>query len=128
MDIGMTGVPIYNLSAGCSAGGHAFHMAYMLVASGQCDIALAMAGEKMPRGFIPLTGNEADPLDVQYLQFVCAGMTGPAFWRCWRAGGWEFGTTGADGQVAVKAHKNSVHNPNARYRKEFALEEAKLPP
>lgn len=125
MDIGMTGVPIYNLSAGCSAGGHAFHMAYMLVASGQCEVALAMAGEKMPRGFIPLTGNEADPLDVQYLQFVCAGMTGPAFWAMLaRRRMEEFGTTEEQmARVAVKAHRNSVHNPNARYRKEFALEE-----
>jgi acetyl-CoA acetyltransferase len=125
LDMGMTGVPIYNLSAGCSAGGHAFNMAYTLVASGQCDIALAMAGEKMPRGFIPLTGDEADPLDIQYLQFVCAGMTGPAFWAMLtRRRMEEYGTTEETlAKVAVKAHANSVHNPNARYRREFTLEE-----
>ncbi len=124
-DIGMTGVPIYNLSAGCSAGGHAFHMAYTLVATGVCDIALAVAGEKMPRGFIPLTGDNADPFDIQFLQFVCAGMTGPAFWAMLTRRRMEdYGTTEEQlAKVAVKSHKNSVHNPNARYRKEFSLDE-----
>ena len=125
MDLGMTGVPIFNLSAGCSAGGHAFSVAHMLVASGQYDIVLAVAGEKMPRGFIPLTGGEADPLDIQYLQYVCAGMTGPAFWAMLaRRRMEEYGTTEEQmAKVAVKSHKNSVHNENARYRKEFTLEQ-----
>jgi acetyl-CoA acetyltransferase len=125
MDIGMTGVPIFNLSAGCAAGGHAFTVAHMLVASGQYDMVLAVAGEKMPRGFIKLTGDEADPLDIQYLQFVCAGMTGPAFWAMLaRRRMEELGTTEEQmAKVAVKSHKNSVHNENARYRKEFTLDE-----
>ena len=125
MDIGMTGVPVYNLSAGCATGGNAFNVGHLLVASGMAEVVLVVAGEKMPRGFIPLTGGEADPLDMQYLQFVCAGMTGPAFWAmlCVRRMN-EYGTTERHlAQVAVKAHKNSVHNPNARYRKEFTLEE-----
>ncbi len=125
LDIGMTGVPIYNLSAGCATGGHAFNVAYTLVASGQVDVALAVAGEKMPRGFIPTSGGDADPFDIQYLQFVCAGMTGPAFWAMLtRRRMEEYGTTERHlAMVAVKAHKNSVHNANARYRKEFTLEE-----
>jgi acetyl-CoA acetyltransferase len=36
----------------------------------------------------------------------------------------EYGTTEKHlAQVAVKAHKNSVHNPNARFRKEFSIED-----
>ncbi len=125
IDIGMTGVPVYNLSAGCAAGGHAFNVAYMLVATGQADIVLAVAGEKMPRGFLPLSGNEADPLDIQYLQFACAGMTGPSFWAMLTRRRMEiYGTTEEDlATIAVKAHKNSVHNPYARYRREYTMEE-----
>jgi acetyl-CoA acetyltransferase len=125
IDIGMTGVPVYNLSAGCAAGGHAFNVAYMLVATEQADMVLAVAGEKMPRGFLPLSGNEADPLDIQYLQFACAGMTGPSFWAMLARRRMEIhGTTEEHlARIAVKAHKNSVHNPYARYRKEFTIEE-----
>lgn len=125
IDIGMTGVPVYNLSAGCAAGGAAFNVAYMLVATGQADMVLAVAGEKMPRGFLPLSGNEADPLDIQYLQFACAGMTGPSFWAMLTRRRMElYGTTEEQlANIAVKAHKNSVHNPNARYHREYTLEE-----
>ena len=36
----------------------------------------------------------------------------------------EYGTTEEQmAKVAVKSHKNSVHNENARYRKEFSLEQ-----
>ncbi len=33
-DMGSSGIPVYNLSAGCSAGGNAFNIGYTLVASG----------------------------------------------------------------------------------------------
>lgn len=125
IDIGMTGVPVYNLSAGCAAGGHAFNLAYLLVATGQADVVLAVAGEKMPRGFLPLSGSEADPLDIQFLQFACAGMTGPSFWAMLTRRRMElYGTTEEDlARIAVKAHRNSVHNTNARYHKEYTLDE-----
>ena len=36
----------------------------------------------------------------------------------------EYGTTEEQlAKIAVKAHKNSVHNPYARFRKAFTLEE-----
>src|SRR5438067_103991 len=49
-DMGPTGIPVYNLSAGCAAGGNAFNVGTMLVASGQHDVVLVVGGEKMPKG------------------------------------------------------------------------------
>jgi acetyl-CoA acetyltransferase len=47
-DMGPTGAPVYNLSAGCAAGGNAFNVGYSLVAGGLYDMVLVVGGEKMP--------------------------------------------------------------------------------
>lgn len=123
-DMGATGIPVYNLSAGCAAGGNAFNIGYTLVASGLHDMVLVVGGEKLPKGFIQTSGVE-EATDPEYLRQLCVGMPGPAFWAvmCRRRMA-DYGTTEEQlAQIAVKAHKNSVHNPNARFRKEFTLEE-----
>jgi acetyl-CoA acetyltransferase len=123
-DMGSTGIPVYNLSAGCAAGGNAFNIGYSLVAGGIHDLVLVVGGEKMPKGFIQTSGLE-DVTDPEYLRQRCVGMPGPAFWAllC-RQRMEEYGTTERDlAAIAVKSHKVAAHNPNARFRKEFTLEE-----
>lgn len=123
-EMGSTGIPVYNLSAGCAAGGNAFNVGYNLVASGLHDIVLVVGGEKMPKGFIQMSGVQEET-DPEYLRQLCVGMPGPAFWAmlCRRRME-EFGTTERQlAQIAVKAHKNGRHNPNARFRQEFTLED-----
>ena len=70
-EMGATGIPVYNLSAGCAAGGNAFNTGYMLVASGMHDVALVVGGEKMPKGFIQTSGVE-ETTDPEYLRQLCA--------------------------------------------------------
>jgi acetyl-CoA acetyltransferase len=123
-DMGSTGVPVYNLSAGCAAGGNAFNIGYSLVAGGIHDLVLVVGGEKMPKGFIQTSGLE-DLTDPEYLRQRCIGMPGPAFWAllC-RQRMDEYGTTEQDlAAIAVKSHKVAAHNPNARFRQEFTLED-----
>ncbi len=122
-DMGLTGMPVYNMSAGCAAGGNAFNVGYALVAGGLYDTVLVVGGEKMPKGFIQTSGVEEDT-DPEYLRQRCVGMPGPAFWAllC-RQRMAEMGTTDEQlAKIAVKAHKISVHNEYARFRKEFTLE------
>lgn len=123
-DMGATGVPVYNLSAGCAAGANAFNVGYSLVAGGLHDIVMVVGGEKMPKGFIQTSGVD-DETDPEYLRQVCVGMPGPAFWgaMCMRRMA-DHGTTEEDlARIAVKAHNNSVDNEWARFRKEFTMEE-----
>jgi acetyl-CoA acetyltransferase len=123
-DMGATGIPVYNLSAGCAAGGNAFNVGTMLVASGQHDMVLVVGGEKMPKGFIQTSGVE-ETTDPEYLRQVCIGVPGPTFWAfmCRRRMA-DHGTTEEQlAKIAVKARKIAVHNPNARFRKETTLEE-----
>ena len=123
-DMGLTGMPVYNMSAGCAAGGNAFNVGYSLVAGGLYDMVLVVGGEKMPKGFIQTSGVEEDT-DPEYLRQRCVGMPGPAFWAllC-RQRMAEFGTTEEQlAKIAVKAHEIAVHNEYARFRKEFTLEQ-----
>ena len=122
-EMGSTGIPVYNMSAGCAAGANAFNVGWSLVAGGMHDLVLVVGGEKMPKGFIQTSGVE-ETTDPEYLRQVCVGMPGPAFWgaMCRRRMA-DYGTTEEQlAKIAVKAHKNSVHNPYARFRKEFTLE------
>jgi acetyl-CoA acetyltransferase len=128
-DLGQTGVPVYNLSAGCAAGGNAFNVGWTLVASGLHDLVLVVGGEKLPKGFIQTSGVE-DATDPEYVRQVCVGMPGPAFWAFLaRRRMEERGTTAEDlARVAVKAHEVGAHNPNARFRKRFTLDEVLASP
>ena len=78
-DLGPTGIPVYNLSAGCAAGGNAFNIGHALVAGGIYDVVLVVGGEKMPRGFIQTSGVDEET-DLEYLRQKSVGMPGPAFW------------------------------------------------
>ena len=117
--LGRTGISITDVESACSSGGSALALAYLQVASGACDLALALGVEKMPRGFM-------DPRELYEDWQIKTGLSqNPMYWalKAQRHMA-EYGTTIEQiGKVAVKNHKNSVHNPYAMYQKEFSLEE-----
>jgi acetyl-CoA acetyltransferase len=123
-DLGSTGIPVYNMSAGCAAGGNAFNVGYSMVAGGVYDIMLVVGGEVMPKGMIQTSGVE-EATDPEFLRQRCIGMPGPSFWSTLaRRRMFEYGTTEEQfSQVAVKARKCSVHNPMARFQKEISVED-----
>lgn len=128
-DLGSTGIPVYNLSAGCAAGGNAFNIGYSLVAGGVCDVVLVVGGEVMPKGMIQTSGT-AEITDPEFLRQRCVGMPGPAFWATLaRRRMHEFGTTEEQmAKVTVKARQCSVSNPFARFQKAVSLEEVMSSP
>src|SRR5205814_4591556 len=50
--LGLAGVPIVNVEAGCASGGAALALGATAVASGRHDVVLVFGLEKMPRGII----------------------------------------------------------------------------
>jgi len=50
--LGMTGMPIVDVEAGCASGGAALALAKSAIESGQIETALVFGVEKMPRGII----------------------------------------------------------------------------
>lgn len=49
-EIGMTGIPVYNVNNACSSGSTALMMARQLIQGGLADCALALGFEKMEMG------------------------------------------------------------------------------
>ncbi len=130
-DMGATGVPVYNLSAACATGANAFNIAHIMVASGQHDVVLVVAGEKMPKGFIPRPPGASDDIsDNDFLRWVAVGCPNTAYWaiECQRRIA-ERGTTERDlAVVAAKAHNIGVQNPKARFRKPISVDEVMASP
>ncbi len=118
-NLGGTSIPICDIEAACASGGAALSQATLAIRSGEIDVAIVLGVEKMPRGFM-------DPSMIYNQWQIQMGMAlNPSYWSM-RAKRHmhEFGTTDLQiAQVAYKNHKNSVHNPNAMYRKEFSIEE-----
>src|SRR5436853_5927948 len=48
--LGLTGIPVYNVNNNCSTGSTALYLAYQAIASGMNDCVLALGFEKMERG------------------------------------------------------------------------------
>jgi len=115
--LGLSGVPIVNVEAGCASGGAALRLGVQAVRSGECDSVLVFGMEKMPSGVIDSSFFE--PWQKQ------AGLNpAPAFFalrarKLMR----ESGVTLAHlARVSVKNHENGVDNPYAMYRKAISAE------
>jgi len=122
--LGSTDIPIMDIEAACASGGVALRQATLAIRSGECDLALVIGAEKMPRGFM-------DPRMIYSPWQVEMGMSlNPGYWSMRaRRHMHEFGTTEKQiALVAYKNHRNSVSNPNAMYRKDFGLEEIMTSP
>jgi acetyl-CoA acetyltransferase len=116
--LGLSGVPIVNVEAGCASGGAALALGAAQVASGRYDRVLVFGMEKMPRGII--RSSFFEPWREE------AGLAAtPAYFalraqRLMR----ESDVTVEDlARVSVKNHRHGVDNPNAMYRKAMSLEE-----
>jgi acetyl-CoA acetyltransferase len=116
--LGGTDISIVDVEAACASGGAALRQAVLAVRSGESDLVMVLGVEKMPRGFM-------DPSMIYSRWQIEMGMSlNPSYWsmRAQRHM-YDHGTTDLQiAQVAYKNHRNSVHNPNAMYRKDLRAE------
>lgn len=115
--VGGSGLPITNIENGSSAGSTTFREAYLMIALGMFDIALALGCEKMARGLIQQLPDDTgrvlgtDFIPAQFALVARAHME-------------KYGTTVKQfAKISVKAHKNGALNPYAQYRQEVTVEE-----
>jgi acetyl-CoA acetyltransferase len=116
--LGLTGIPIVDVEAGCASGGAALMLAAGAIRAGQYDAALVFGIEKMPRGII--RSSFFDPWREE------AGLAAtPAYFalraqRLMR----ESGVTKDHlAQVVVKNRAHGVDNPNAMFRSPVTVEQ-----
>jgi acetyl-CoA acetyltransferase len=68
-EVGMSGIPIYNVNNNCSTGSSAIHLAKNLIAGGVYKCALALGFEKMERGSLSMKyPDRTNPLDKAVLR------------------------------------------------------------
>ncbi len=113
-----TGIPIYDVEAGCASGGAALQLGAASVASGQYDRVLVFGIEKMPKGII------RSSFFAPWQE--AAGLSpAPAFFalRAQRL----LADTGLTehhlAQVVVKNRRHGVANPDAMFTKAVSAEE-----
>jgi acetyl-CoA acetyltransferase len=143
---GLLGIPIFNVENACASAASAFHLAWMAVASGQYDVALAIGAEKLfhedkTKAFRAI-GTAVDLESLQDLKKKMAetakGADKPAdekagqnrsfFMDIYASMTREYmrqsGATAEDfADVAVKSHEHGALNPKAQYRNRCTREE-----
>jgi len=127
--MGRTGIPCTNVVNACATGQSILREACFAVASGEHDIAIAVGADKSAGGFFRPQSRDAD-FDTDYQRYVMTGETNPAYWAMeMRRRMRDVGTTEDDmAMVKVITSKGSVHNPNARYKREYTKEEVLASP
>jgi acetyl-CoA acetyltransferase len=153
-DIGIGGIPIINTENACASSSTAFHVAWMYVASGMYDMALAVGMEKLyhedkRRSFQAIGA----AVDVEWVQQMAAqakaakengDRDNPApeegagekrsmfmdFYAAFaRTHMQKYGTTKEQfARVAVKNHYHGSLNPHAQYREVYSLEDVLTSP
>ncbi|KKL70251.1 hypothetical protein LCGC14_2106780 [marine sediment metagenome] len=121
-EIGATGVPVVNVANACATGSTAFREAYLAIASGMYDVALAIGSEQM--GKMGLLGAGGGDRDYSTEGVMGTGLMPGVFGQAGVEHMRKYGTKMEHfAKISVKNHKHSVHNPYAQYRKETPLED-----
>ncbi|MFG3345076.1 lipid-transfer protein [Streptomyces sp. NPDC048018] len=133
-ELGLTGVPVYNVNNNCATASTALMMARQFVEGGIADCVLALGFEKMARGAL---GGGSDGGDfatspvARHYGIMAAGhgfeMTPPTaqiFGNAAREHMDRHGTTEIQlAAVAAKNHRHSSRNPNAQFQDVYSVEE-----
>jgi acetyl-CoA acetyltransferase len=129
--LGMTGIPVYNVNNACSTGSTALFMARQLVAGGIADCVLALGFEKMEKGSLaPKFSDRTNPMDKHFSKMVqlrgLANAPGAPqiFGNAGREHMEKYGTTKEQfAKIAEKNHRHSANNPYSQFQDVYSLEE-----
>src|SRR3954469_14195049 len=133
-ELGLTGVPVYNVNNNCATGSTALLMAAQWVAGGVNDCVLALGFEQMKKGALGGGVNNDDfaasPVARHYTLmaelhgFEATPPTAQIFGDAAREHMDRYGTTAEQlAMVAAKNHRHSVHNPNAQFQDEYSVQD-----
>ncbi|MFF3242283.1 lipid-transfer protein [Streptomyces sp. NPDC002870] len=133
-ELGLTGVPVYNVNNNCATGSTALMMARQFVEGGISDCVLALGFEKMTRGALGAGADGGDfatsPVARHYGVMAAAHgfeMTPPTaqiFGNAAREHMERYGTTEAQfAAVGAKNHRHSANNPDAQFQDVYSVDE-----
>ena len=129
-DIGVTGVPIFNVNSNCSSGASALYLARQAIGSGALDVALVLGFEQMPAGaLVEYWKDRPSPLQP-YVDVVDRDNdeSAPLAPKIFGAAGKEYcGRYGVDptffADITVKSRRHARDNPRAMFREPLSAEQ-----
>ena len=129
--LGLTGIPVYNVSNACATGSTALFMAKQFIEGGIADCVLAMGFEKMQKGSLGATFfDRTMPLDkhlnvmMELHELTESPVTAQMFGNAAREHQERYGSTPEQlAMIAHKNHRHSVNNPYSQFRDEYSLEQ-----
>ena len=122
--LGFNGAQVASSYAACASGVTALSVARGQILSGACEVAIVVGADTTPKGFLaPSEGERPD--DTDWLRFHLVGATNPVYFALHaRRRMALYGATPNDfAMVKAKNSRHGVHNPNARYPKEYDVED-----
>lgn len=133
-ELGLTGVPVYNVSNNCATGSTALMLARQFVEGGMSDCVLALGFEKMKKGSLGSGADGGDfaasPVARHYgimaarHGFEMTPPTAQIFGDAAREHMELYGTTEAQlAAVAAKNHRHSAHNPYAQFQDVYEVDD-----
>ncbi|WP_328387097.1 lipid-transfer protein [Streptomyces sp. NBC_00400] len=133
-ELGLTGIPVYNVNNNCATASTALMMARQFVEAGINDCVMALGFEKMKRGALGGDAGSGDfqtsPVARHYGVMAAAHgfeMTPPTaqiFGNAAREHMERHGTTAEQlAAVGAKNHRHSAHNPHAQFQDVYTVEE-----
>ena len=127
--LGFTGAQLASSYSACASGATALQVARGQILSGACDVALVVGADTTPKGFLaPNAGDRPD--DIDWLRFHLVGATNPVYFGLHARRRMDlYGATTDDfAMVKVKNSRHGSHNPNARFTKEYGLDDVRNSP
>ncbi|MBL8611097.1 MAG: lipid-transfer protein [Myxococcales bacterium] len=130
-DVGLTGIPVFNVNNNCSTGSTALMLAQQAIAGGLAECVLAVGFEKMEKGALGSKfADRTNPLEWQaglmsrVQGFNQAPPAAQMFGGAGREYRWKYGTKRETfGKVSEKARKHAANNPYALFNQVLSLEE-----
>ena len=120
-EIGQTGIPVVNVANACATGSTAFREAWLAVASGMHEVALAVGVEQM--GKMGLLGGGGGS-GIRTEGVIGSGLMPAVFGQAGMEHMRKYGTTMEQfAKIAVKNHRHSTRNPLSQYRNEVTLDD-----
>mmetsp|Transcript_7431 Transcript_7431/g.8408 ORF Transcript_7431/g.8408 Transcript_7431/m.8408 type:complete len:424 (+) Transcript_7431:31-1302(+) len=130
-EVGMSGIPIYNVNNNCATGSTALFMARQFVQGGISDCVLALGFEKMEKGSLGSKFQDrTNPMDKHMMMmienrgFARAPPAPQMFGNAGQEHMEKYGTTLEHfGKIAEKNHRHSANNPYSQFRDVYTLEQ-----
>jgi acetyl-CoA acetyltransferase len=135
-DVGLTGIPVFNVNNNCSTGSSALMLAAQAIAGGMAECVLALGFEQMEKGALGAKWTDRpNPMenfanlmsDVQ--GFSQAPPAAQMFGGAGREYRWKHGTKRETfAKISEKARKHASQNPYALFKEVLSVEEVLASP